>query len=175
MNEYKQTLNHTKEEIKYLRAGHVGRSVLPDVERSKRFNELKDIDSYYSFLLYAESNLLAVINHLEPSGKKRDIKKKSLDELTFVVDPDHEILHCVDKYSHDTILDAESAVREYKIQLIKDILKGLSKEKRDILDLYSRGFTHKEISEMLDCSRQKITVTIKNIRKKISDEGWMMA
>ena len=112
---------------------------------------------------------------METKVKVSDIKKHSVERMTIYVDPDDAILHSVDKYSHDANLsDAEIEDKEFKIKLIKEIMKTLTKQQRDILDLYSRGFTHKEISVMLDCTRQNITSTLKTIKKKINDEGWVM-
>lgn len=173
LEEYKQTLKFTREEMRYLKAG-TNSGILPDVERASRISNLKDIESYYSFLLFAESNLLATIEYMEAKVKVSDTKKHSVERMTIYVDPDDVVLHSVDKYSHDVLSDAESENRAYKIQLIKEIMKSLTKQQRNILDLYSRGFTHKEISVMLDCTRQNITSTLKTIKKKISDEGWVM-
>ena len=174
LDEYKNTLEFTKIEIQYLRAGKSGRQILSDSERTKRLSELSDPNSYYAFLLYAETNLLAVIELLEPKYKDSNIQKHSIERLTTVVDPDDTTLKTFDKYSHDTLSVDEIAEREYKKKLIKAVAKSLTKQQKDILDLYSRGFTHKEISEMLDCTRQNITATLKAIRKKIKDEGWLM-
>jgi len=172
LDEYKQTLEFTREEMRYLKAGP--RTVLPDAERALRIKKLKDAQSYYSFLLFAESNILAAIEALEPTVRVSNIKKNSIERMTFVVDPDDAILKSIDTYSHDSLSAEEMAKREYKIKLIKEVSKSLTKQQKDILDLYSRGFTHKEISKMLDCTRQNITSTIKSIRKKINDEGWVM-
>lgn len=172
LDEYKQTLEFTREEMRYLKAGP--RTVLPDAERALRVKNSKDAASYWSFLLFAESNLLAAIEVLEPTIRVSNIKKHSIDRMTFVVDPDDDVLKTIDLYSHDTLTAEEIAKREYQKKLIKEVSKSLTKQQRDILDLYSRGFTHKEISNMLDCTRQNITSTLKTIKKKISDEGWVM-
>lgn len=174
LDEYKQTLEHTKLELKYLRAGDSGRQILSDAGRARRIDNLSDAEAYYSFLLFAKSNLLAAIEVLEPTIRVSNVKKNSIERMTILVEPDDDTLKAIDKYSHDTQSAEEIAEREYKKSLIKELFKSLTKQQKDILDLYSRGFTHKEISCMLGCTRQNITATIKNIRKKIHDEGWLM-
>lgn len=173
LEEYKQTLEFTREEMRYLKAG--SRTVLPDAERALRIRNLKDTTSYWSFLLFAESNLLAAIEYMEEKTKVSDIKKHSVERMTVYVDPDDAVLQSVDEYSHDaTLSEADVQDKKFKMRLIREIMKTLTKQQQDILDLYSRGFTHKEISLMLDCTRQNITSTLKTIKKKINDEGWVM-
>lgn len=174
LDKYKQTLEFTREEMRYLRSSSK-RSILPDAERALRMKNLKDAESYYSFLLFAESNLLASIEQMESTVKVFNVKKSSIERLTIYVDPSSDFLHNVYKNSYDVALsNREIENKEYKIKLIKEITKTLTKQQKNILDLYSRGFTHKEISTMLGCTRQNITATLKTIRKKINDEGWVM-
>lgn len=159
LDEYKNTLKNTRKEIRQVRANS---------------SHYADAESYLQFLNWAVTNLQFTINHLDPKPKKTEIKKYTLDQVTLTVDSDDPMLSKVDKYSHDTLSNQEKALIAYKKRLVKEIVKTLTKQQRDILDLYSRGFTHKEISEMLDCTRQNITKTIKTVQQKVIDEGWLL-
>lgn len=164
LGEYRETLAFTRKEIRQVRASL-------DNEDSSTY---ADAESYLQFLNSAESNLLFVINHFDPKPKQSNAKKHSIERITVEVENDDAVFKIIDKYSHDTPSADELKLSTYKRRLIKEMLSTLTKQQRDILDLFSRGFTHKEISGMLGCTRQNITKIIKTVREKIIEEGWLM-
>ena len=159
LDEYKNTLKNTRKEIRQVRANS---------------SHYADADSYLQFLNWAVTNLQFIINHLDPKPKKRDIKKNTLDEITLTVDNNDPMLSAYDKYSHDAEDEEQIALARYKKKFVRELLQSLTKRQRDILDLSSRGFTHKEISGMLGCTRENITITLKTIHLKVKNEGWFM-
>ncbi|RNC98252.1 sigma factor-like helix-turn-helix DNA-binding protein [Lysinibacillus halotolerans] len=80
-----------------------------------------------------------------------------------------------DQYSHDNPSSDEIEDDTYKSQIAKEIVASLTKRQREILELYSQGFTCEEIGQMLGITKQGVWKTIDACKKKIEGEGWVMS
>lgn len=70
--------------------------------------------------------------------------------------------------------DEELEREAMKAQLMKQIVKVLNKQEREIFEMSANAISQYEIAKMLGITRDDVKVVIARCKRKIRKEGWVM-
>lgn len=70
--------------------------------------------------------------------------------------------------------DEELEREAMKTQLMKQIVKVLNKQEREIFEMSANAISQYEIAKMLGITRDDVKVVIARCKRKIRKEGWVM-
>lgn len=109
-------------------------------------------------------------------GTTRGVENRAAYERDIEVDP-QVLQQIIDDQSEIYVFeDTDETIErnKNKEELIKTILKILSKKEQAVFELASKQFTQREIGEMLGIKRVTVQKILQRCKEKIASEGWYM-